>query len=269
MDIWTSCSKGLAYNKKICLGTKITTLWAKLVARGAVDINASKILGLHVRNFTSKSYYNDSVRCEVGWIWKWIRVIKELLTMSRIFVMCFEENWVVCTIAPMGDVLAGLVRVGRHRKTGPELLQNPLVTARVACIHFALAQAKQNGYCVQVSEMLLHISFVIRISNMVSLSDLPLPGGAQGSNPGYSFSPTILPLPTDRLTSSSQPQQLGLQGSSVPITTLQRKTLLVERTFFQMEREAPTGQVTSSYHQLRWLTTRLGLACVKNCMGGV
>jgi len=46
---------------------------------------------------------------------------------------------------------------------------------------------------------------------------LPLPGEAQLSNPGYSSSPTILLLPADRLTSSSQQQQ---SGSSVPITTL-------------------------------------------------
>ena len=97
---------------------------------------------------------------------------------------------------------------------------------------------------------------------------LPLPGEAQCSNPGYSSSPTILPLPGDRLTSSSQHQQSGLQDSSVPITTLPRKTLLVERTSFQMEWEAPKGQVRSSYHQLRCLPTRLGAACVKNCTGG-
>ena len=33
---------------------------------------------------------------------------------------------------------------------------------------------------------------------------LPLPGEVQRSNPGYSSSPTILLLPADRLTSSSQ-----------------------------------------------------------------
>jgi len=35
-----------------------------------------------------------------------------------------------------------------------------------------------------------------------------------------------------------------------------------------MEWEAPKGQVRSSYHQLRYLPTRLGAACVKNCTGG-
>ena len=70
------------------------------------------------------------------------------------------------------------------------------------------------------------------------------------------------------LQRDSQQQQSGLRGSSVPITTHPRKTFLVERTPFQMEWEAPKGQVRSSYHQLRCLPTRLGVACVKNCTGG-
>ena len=45
----------------------------------------------------------------------------------------------------------------------------------------------------------------IRTSNMASLS-AHLLSHFLGSNPGYSSSPTILPLPADRLTSSSQQQ---------------------------------------------------------------
>ena len=65
----------------------------------------------------------------------------------------------------------------------------------------------------------------------------------------------------------SQQQQSGLRGSSVLITTHPRKTVLVERRSFQKEWEAPKGQVRSSYHQLRCLPTRLGVAYVQNCMG--
>ena len=94
----------------------------------------------------------------------------------------------------------------------------------------------------------------IRISGLpLSSPALPLPGEAQHSNPGHSSNPTILLLPA-----SSKQQQSGLRGSSVPITTLPRKTLLVERTPFHMEWEAPKGQVRSSYRHLRCLPTRLG-----------
>ena len=100
----------------------------------------------------------------------------------------------------------------------------------------------------------------IRISNMVSLS-AHLLSHFLGSNPGYSSNPTILPLPTERLSTT---QQSGLRGSSVPITTLPTKTPGGEKT---LEWEALKGQIKSSYHQLRCLPNRLGAACVKNCTG--
>ena len=64
----------------------------------------------------------------------------------------------------MGDVLAGLVKAGRHRKDRTRTTANPSVTARVAYIHFVLAQVKQNGYCIPVSEMSVHISFVANVT---------------------------------------------------------------------------------------------------------
>ena len=71
------------------------------------------------------------------------------------------------------------------------------------------------------------------------------------------------------LQRDSQQQQSGLRGSSVPITT---HPLLVERTPFQMEWEAPKGQVRSSYHQLceelhRWYLVSSGTDNVHQLSG--
>ena len=107
----------------------------------------------------------------------------------------------------------------------------------------------------------------IRISNMVSLSAHLLSHFLGKLSTATQAIPPA-PLFFHCLQRDSQQQQSGLRGSSVPITTHPRKTFLVERTPFQMEWEAPKGQVRSSYHQLRCLPTRLGAACVKNCTGG-
>ena len=89
---------------------------------------------------------------------------------------------------------------------------------------------------------------------------LPLPGEAQHSNPGYFSSPFILPLPAETLNNSNQDYEVPLSYHNPP-----KKTLLVERTPFQMEWETSKGQVRSSYHQLRCLPTRLEAACENNC----
>ena len=102
----------------------------------------------------------------------------------------------------------------------------------------------------------------IRISNMASLSvHLLFHFLGKLSTATQAIPPA--PLFFYCLQRDAQQQQSGLRGSSVPITTQPRKTLLVERRPFQMEWEAPKGQVRSSYHQLTCLPTRLLPACVK------
>ena len=125
------------------------------------------------------------------------------------------------------------------------------------------------GMLVNTNTLLVSLLMAeaIRISNMASLSvHLLFHFLGKLSTATQAIFPA--PLFFYCLQRDSQQQQSGLRGSSVPITTHPRKTLLVERRPFQMEWEAPKGQVRSSYHQLRCLPTRLGVACVKNCTGG-
>ena len=75
---------------------------------------------------------------------------------------------------------------------------------------------------------------------------LPLPREGQHSNPGYSSSPTILPLPAERLCNQDYEAPLSVSQST------QKNSPGGENTFSNgMER-----QVRSSYHQLRCLPTR-------------
>ena len=84
----------------------------------------------------------------------------------------------------------------------------------------------------------------IRISNMVSLLTHLLSHFLGKLSTATQAIPPV-PLFYHCLQRDSQQQQSGLQGSFVPITTHPKKTLLVERAPFQMEWEAPKGQVRS------------------------
>ena len=91
---------------------------------------------------------------------------------------------------------------------------------------------------------------------------LSLPGEAQRSNPGYSSGPTILLLPAERLTSSSQQQQSGLQGSSVSITTLPRKWREHLSKWNRKPLKDKSDQVTISSDASQ---LSQGAVCAKNC----
>jgi len=75
-------------------------------------------------------------------------------------------------------------------------------------------------------------------------------GEAQCSNPSYTASPTVLPLLAERLASSCSQQQPRLRHLPLPLTSLPRGVVLVERIPIQMEWETSQSETRVSSHQL-------------------
>ena len=103
---------------------------------------------------------------------------------------------------------------------------------------------------------------------LVSPTPVSFSGETQRSYPSYSTSPTVLPLLTERLTNSPSRQQSELRGSPIPLASLPRRALLVERTSIQMEWETSQAETRASGYQLRCLPAGLGSSLCRDTHRG-